>query len=148
MGKTLKNSSILLFILLIVLIIAVPNTANASAIIDFHDTIDYTYQSLDSLDNVHMISNDNYFYLNPGHARNSTDDNSNGTCTTVAMQLLLGYHNYYSDRRIIPEFSEEGERFLNENYADFSKHPSVYFDKPTGNSLGLYEIGTEDAFFL
>ncbi len=52
MDKTLKNSSILFFILLIVLIIAVPNIANASAIIDLHDTINYTDKSLDTLDNV------------------------------------------------------------------------------------------------
>ncbi len=49
-----------------------------------------------------LIGNSSYFYLNPLHYNNTSSNpnlvgkNKNGVCTTVAMQLLLGYHNYYS----------------------------------------------------
>ena len=44
------------------------------------------------------INNAEYFIIGPYHGHNYT-----GTCTAVAIQLLLTYHNYYSDRRIIDE---------------------------------------------
>ncbi len=42
------------------------------------------------------ITNAEYFMLNPQHGNNEND-----TCSAVAAQLLLSYHNYYSDRRLI-----------------------------------------------
>ncbi len=74
---------------------------------------------------IKYIDNADYFKVNPKHAENSTTDNSAGTCTTVAVQLLIGYHNYYTDRRIIPEFNESGERLLAEDYGDIMEHPSI-----------------------
>ena len=59
--------------------------------------------------NIHYIDNANYFIVNPLHNENVGNDNENGVCTTVAMQLLMGYHNYYSDRRLIPVFNEDGD---------------------------------------
>ena len=46
--------------------------------------------------NVKYITNAEYFMINPHHG-----DNDSGTCSAVAAQLLLSYHNYYSDRRLI-----------------------------------------------
>ena len=53
-----------------------------------------------NFNNMKYIENHKYFKSNPQHAENNSEDNGVGTCTTVAMQLLLGYHNYYSDRRL------------------------------------------------
>ena len=47
---------------------------------------------------IHYIENANYFLANPKHHENDTSDNSQGTCTTVALQMLVGYHTYYFDR--------------------------------------------------
>lgn len=70
--------------------------------------------------NLHYIENANYFLANPYHHENSKSvgDHPFGTCTTVAHQLLVGYHNYYSDRRLIPEISSDGKRYLAEDYGD------------------------------
>lgn len=52
-----------------------------------------------------FIPNYRYFVVNPTHGENMQGeiygDGNTGTCGPVAAQLLLGYHNYYSDRRII-----------------------------------------------
>ena len=42
------------------------------------------------------IPNYQYFVVNPSHG-----ENEHGTCGSVAAQILLGYNNYYNDRRII-----------------------------------------------
>ena len=42
------------------------------------------------------IDNYEYFTIGPHHGKNE-----NGTCSAIASQIMLGYHNYYSDRRII-----------------------------------------------
>ena len=51
------------------------------------------------------IDNYEYFYpTNPKYTRNSS-----GTCGSVAVQLLLGYNNFFEDRRIIgPEYLNGG----------------------------------------
>jgi len=58
-----------------------------------------------------LIPNWRYFDVNPLFGNNfdgGTYGNGNsGTCGPVAAQLLLGYHNYYNNRRIIED------RFLN-----------------------------------
>lgn len=64
------------------------------------------------------IANYMYFLTDPTHGTNTT-----GTCGAVAAQLLLSYHNYYSDRRIIDNIylngsSNEAERHLNPNYCE------------------------------
>lgn len=54
-----------------------------------------------------LIPNYRYFVINPTHGRNVDGEvygnGNSGTCGAVAAQLLLGYHNYYSDRRIIED---------------------------------------------
>lgn len=49
------------------------------------------------LSQLYYIENANYFLANPKHHENDTNDNIGGTCTTVALQMLIGYHNYYSE---------------------------------------------------
>lgn len=78
-----------------------------------------------NISNLYYIENANYFLANPQHRDNVKSDYKYGTCTTIAHQILLGYHNYYSDRRLIPEFGNNGKRFLSEDYGDLSQHPNV-----------------------
>lgn len=100
------------------------------------------------LSQIYYIDNANYFLSNPKHRENysTSGDHPFGTCTTVAHQILLGYHNYYSDRRLIPEFNSDGERYLSENYGDLNLDPIFKYD-PTGTGLGRTNIGTTDAVF-
>lgn len=95
--------------------------------------------------NVHYIENYNYFKTNPKHMENpDPNDSYLGTCTTIAAQLLLGYHNYYSDRRLIPSVDLNGNRFLNEDYGILEKDPYINYE----NSIsGNKYIGTEDALY-
>ena len=97
---------------------------------------------------IHYIENANYFFANPEHRENydTSGDHPFGTCTTVAHQILLGYHNYYSDRRLIPEISSDGERYLSENYGDLNLDP-LFLYNPVGTYLGRENIGTSDAVF-
>lgn len=91
------------------------------------------------LTDVKFISNANYFLLNPKHHDNYGTDNKWGTCTTVAMQLLLGYHNYYSDRRIIPS------SFLSADYGKVEFDP--FFNRPNAPRQGCEKIGTGDGVY-
>ena len=85
----------------------------------------------ETFDNLTLINNENYFYLNPAHGDNVEDPAVKlGACTTVAVDLLMGYHNYFSDRRLIPETDGNGTRFLAENYGDLTYHPYDYFGDP------------------
>ena len=88
------------------------------------------------LSQLHYIENANYFLANPEHHKNTRNDHQFGTCTTVAHQILLGYHNYYSDRRLIPEISSDGERYLSENYGDLNLDPLFVYN-PVGTYLGV-----------
>lgn len=75
--------------------------------------------------NINYIDNANYFFINPLHNENVQNDDNNGTCTTVAMQLLMSYHNFYTDGRLIPTFDNNGDRYLSENYGNLAEHPKV-----------------------
>ena len=100
--------------------------------------------------NLHYIENANYFLANPYHHENSKSvgDHPFGTCTTVAHQLLVGYHNYYSDRRLIPEISSDGKRYLAEDYGDLSVDPILACTPLSGEcDLGRTSIGTTDEVF-
>ncbi|MBR3862836.1 MAG: hypothetical protein IKM42_04185, partial [Clostridia bacterium] len=83
------------------------NTAEKSAVppIDEEDLI-----VPETLDTAHLIANYRFFRKNPEIGNNNgtiVGNGNKGTCGPVAAQLLLGYVNYFSDRRIIPD------RFLN-----------------------------------
>lgn len=108
--------------------------------------VDIDYMSDGDLTNVKYIENANYYIVNPQHAKQKPEYNSQGTCTTVAFQIMLGYHNYYSDRRIIPEFGENNRRFLSENYGNILEHPlftSYDNNKNPDIQHGRASIGTE-----
>lgn len=108
-------------------------------------------------DNLTFINNSNYFYLNPAHGNNVQDPVvEQGVCTTVAVDLLMGYHNYFSDRRLIPETDGNGTRFLAENYGDLTYHPYDYFGDPVDPYLNDVNnrllnsstaLGTDVGFF-
>ena len=100
--------------------------------------------SLDNFRGVHFIPNANYFLINPLHGKNDGSDNNIGTCTTVAAQLLVGYHNYYTDRRIIPE-ETNGKKFLSDNYGIIGNSPVFKRDMVLGQ--GCKSIGTTDEFY-
>lgn len=108
------------------------------------DAVNLNDTSIGNFTGLHFIPNSNYFYLNPEHHRNAEGESWLGECSTVAVQMLLGYHNYYSDRRLIPG-SAEGKQFLSANYGDMAYHPKINTARDEG--LGIAEIGTEDAVF-
>ncbi len=92
------------------------------------------------------IPNYKYFYANPKHAENSKSDYSMGTCTTVAMQLLMGYYNYYIDGRLIPEYKVNTNiKFLSENYRNLQDYPEI--NDIIGIGLGKDSLGTEDTVY-
>ena len=101
-------------------------------------------QSISDFTDIKYISNANYFLSNPKHHENTINntDNEAGTCTTVAMQMLLGYHNYYSDRRLIPNLNGESLQFLDENYGNLLDNPLINLSR--ANDQGRATIGTED----
>ena len=109
------------------------------------DSVDMDAMAEEKLTNVHYIENANYFITNPKHAENDTADNAAGTCTSVAVQMLMGYHNYYNDRRLIPATDEKGNAFLSVDYAKLTSHPDI--DTSITGGLGRKETGTEDQFF-
>ena len=108
------------------------------------DAVNLNDTSIGNLTGLHFIPNSNYYYLNPMHKGNYKGDSLLGECSTVAVQMLLGYHNYYSDRRLIPG-SAEGKQFLSANYGELAHHPKINTARDEG--LGIAEIGTEDAVF-
>ncbi|MDE6617674.1 MAG: InlB B-repeat-containing protein [Clostridiales bacterium] len=99
----------------------------------------------EDLTSVKYISNSAYFIANPKHARQNSEYNSTGTCTTVAMQMLLGYHNYYSDRRLIPEFGENNRQFLSDDYGKITDNPILV--PSTALDYGRSSIGTETGVY-
>ena len=101
----------------------------------------YTQKNINDFTNVKLIPNANYFLINPKHCKNTSAENIAGTCTTVAAQMLLGYHNYYSDRRIIPT-SVDNTVFLDNSYGDTAMHP--VFPRQLVRGQGCANIGTLD----
>lgn len=107
--------------------------------------VNINIEGINNFSNVKYIENANYFKANPYHHINDGSDNKGGTCTTVAMQLLMGYHNYYSDRRLIPKYGENGIRFLSDDYGEITEHPSIKYT--TGRGQGRTSIGTEPGLY-
>ncbi|GEM_PF-1660349 len=79
---------------------------------------------LEKVTDAHYIKNYKYFVNSPKHKINDGLDNRVGTCTTVAMQLMLGYHTYYTDRRLIKNV--EGHDFLSNNFGQLQYNPLVF----------------------
>lgn len=86
------------------------------------------------------IANYQYFVKNPKHGHNST-----GTCGAIASQLLLSYHNYYSDRRLIDNRHLNGDSvnapYSNPNYCS---DPMSMASWVLG-TRGYYEDGHDDS---
>ena len=92
------------------------------------------------------INNAQYFLDNPRHGKNES-----GSCGAIAAQLLLSYHNYYSDRRILPE------NYLNSNWngntnsytgiTDYERSPNTCTDPllMTRDTLGTNGYHESDA---
>ncbi len=84
------------------------------------------------------IPNYRYFLAEPMHGYNQNDK-----CGAVAAQLLLSYHNYYSDRRIIANEYLNGSptnTSLNPNYCEDPMKMSSF----TLGTRGKYEDGSDD----
>lgn len=87
------------------------------------------------------VENFMYFLSDPQHGINST-----GTCGAVAAQLLLSYHNYYSDRRIIETkylngSSDPAYRYMNPKYCE----DPMSMDSHVLGSRGFAEDGKDVA---
>lgn len=69
--------------------------------------LDYNNPIIASTASGTIIPNFKYFITDPIIGRNYDGEvyahYYSGTCGVIAAQLLLGYHNYYTDRRIIPD---------------------------------------------
>jgi len=101
------------------------------------------------------IPNKNFFIRNPMHMHNNPVTESNpdgnpklpsiGACTTVAAQLMLSYHNFFTDRRIIPEM-HNGQRFLHADYGNLGYWPDSRVGMGERNEL-CYRIGATNEMF-
>lgn len=94
------------------------------------------------------ISNNEYFNENPTRGYNE-----HNTCGSVAAQLLLSYHNYYTDRRIIAaehlnggwtNATGDGDVYNRENYSDPEFNPNVCTNPALITSKTL---GTNNNFY-
>ena len=152
----IKNISLSLIFLIITLIFNngmivkgnetdIKNFENLNVTEDALNIVSVYDVGIDNFSDVKYIKNKNYFIANPLHFEHDDKYNIKGTCTTIAMQMLMGYHNYYNDRRLIPEEIEDGVKLLDDNYGLLSEHPEISF-YTTGN-MGRESIGTEDALF-
>jgi hypothetical protein len=82
-----------------------------------------------------LIPNANYFTTPPRHGQNTT-----GTCGPVSAQLMLSYHNYFSDRRIIDN------QFLfgaNTTLIERNRNPNFCEDPM---SMTSFTLGSTQAF--
>ena len=103
----------------------------------------FTQKNISDFTGVCLIPNANYFLINPLHYKNNSSNNVAGTCTTVAVQMLLGYHNYYTDRRIIPEKSGNHVFWDSNVYGDITLHPALSRSMVAGQ--GCSSLGTNDS---
>lgn len=105
--------------------------------------------------NYGLIPNYKYFWANPTYGHNDSEDiylqNKTGACGPVAAQLLLGYNNYYHDRRIISDRYLNGYDDITNSVTNKEQNPN-YCDNPmlmnawtTGTR---YEKTGENSFYL
>lgn len=94
-----------------------------------------------------LIPNYRYFIVNPMQGVRIIDD----TCGPIAAQLLLGYHNYYSDRRIIEDKYLYGYDDATETVVVPSMNPN-WCDDPmtmTNHTIGTRsELTGTNSFYL
>ena len=97
--------------------------------------------------NTKYINNYDYFLSNPRHGFNE-----HGTCGSVAAQILLGYNNYYNDRRIIDVEHLYGDWSGSANSNLYDKSNYVYPERNMNvcnnpMSLTRYTTGTNNDFY-
>lgn len=101
---------------------------------------DYSYITGLPIADGTYIANYQYFLSDPTHGTNSSN-----VCGAVAAQLLLSYHNYYSDRRIISNEHLNGnsttDRESNPNYCE---DPMSLTNKDALGSRGTLADGSDD----
>lgn len=87
-----------------------------------------------------LIPNSTFFTINPWHGTNKT-----GTCGAIAAEMMLSYHNYYSDRRIIPDkYLNGNSTTLKEDNPNYCSDPMKMTRKTLG-ARGLSEIDDGDS---
>jgi uncharacterized repeat protein (TIGR02543 family) len=97
------------------------------------------------LTNQYLIPNANYFLISPSQHDNGPNSISiAGECSSVALQMLMGYYNYYEDRRIIPSKCS-GKTYLDSTYGEYSMNP--IFQRERVGEEGCKSIGTSEGFF-
>ena len=85
------------------------------------------------------IANQDYFLTKGAAPRHGL--NSNGTCTTVAIQLMLSYNNYYNDRRIIPNQFLFGTGTKNpERNPNFCADPTMKTSYTLGSNQDFHDM--------
>ena len=79
-----------------------------------------------------LIENVQFFLANPKRGDNYSGvtygEGNSGTCGPVAAQLLLGYNNFYNDRRIIPNKYLNGYDHTTNTVSDREKNPNTCSD--------------------
>lgn len=108
--------------------------------------INLNQTGLENFTNIKWSLYNQYFYINPLHANNTTDLNPKGVCTTVAMQMLMGYYNYYFDRRLIPRIGENNVEYLSSDYGNVLMDPELNYYSSSISDIRC-NIGTQDGFF-
>jgi len=102
--------------------------------------------------NATYIPNKNFFIARPQHAANDRTVHpqipAQDACGVVAAQLVISYHNYFTDRRMISEFCRRtGTRFLATDYGNLNYWPAFVTD-PFNSRFRCERIGTTDGMFL
>ena len=110
-----------------------------------------------TLANGTFIPNYLYFIVNPTHGDNTENspvgNNNTGVCGPVAAQILLGYNNYYNDRRIIPDRYLNGYNDATNTVTETEENPNHCTDpmsmtsdtlgtrsEPTGSNSFFYKV--------
>lgn len=144
----LKINLVLSIVLLVMIIVGsyqiYNNSENAYASTGLDLAINVK-EKPESFRDANYIPNSNYFIANPYHHSNVGGESPHGVCSTVALQLLLGYHTYYTDRKLIPKSSGE-KQFLDPMFGDLSCNPFIY-KGDNDNDQGSVALGLKDAVF-
>ncbi len=100
-----------------------------------------------------LIENVQFFLANPKRGENydgvKYGEGNSGTCGPVAAQLLLGYNNFYNDRRIIPDKYLNGYDHTNNTVSDREKNPNTCSDPMHLDewTTGTSSENTKDSFY-
>ena len=89
------------------------------------------------------IENAKYFITPNEYPRYG--NNTDGTCVTVAAQLLLSYNNYYNDRRIIDNIYLFGDEINNpEDNPNYCQNPEKITSETIGSTQDFHDMLLHD----